>query len=202
MTVLADLLACPGVVEEAGLGTSMGVLAYHGGSLERVTDVVAREVADRTGASYYAVVQPEGLEHHIPSTAIDPRDSVALRAVLDRVDTVVTIHGYGRRHLVRTILVGGRNRALAAHVGDRLRAGLPDFDVVDDLQVIPAGLRGLHARNPVNLPANAGVQLELPPGLRWHLDQWGWSDTGGIGRAPQVDALIEVLAHALDTWPG
>ena len=36
-----------------------GFLAFHGGSLERMTDVVATEAADASGASLYAVLQPD-----------------------------------------------------------------------------------------------------------------------------------------------
>ena len=57
---LAGLLAVPGVGEELELRSTLGVCALHGGGLERATEAVAREVAERTGASYYAVVQPEG----------------------------------------------------------------------------------------------------------------------------------------------
>jgi phage replication-related protein YjqB (UPF0714/DUF867 family) len=33
--------------------------------------------------------------------------------------------------------------------------------VVDDLNTIPKALRGRHARYPVNLPRDGGVQLEM-----------------------------------------
>ena len=46
--------------------------------------------------------------------------------------------------LTDALLVGGANRALAAQLGARLRDALPDFEVVDDLAHIPAGLRGMH----------------------------------------------------------
>jgi phage replication-related protein YjqB (UPF0714/DUF867 family) len=64
------------------------------------------------------------------------------------------------------VLVGGANRALAARLGARLRAGLPDYDVIDDLDRIPADLRGVHPQNPVNLTRGGGIQLELPHRVR------------------------------------
>ncbi|MDE0834158.1 MAG: poly-gamma-glutamate hydrolase family protein, partial [Acidimicrobiales bacterium] len=57
---LTELLAVDGVSEELDLRSGVGVLALHGGGLERATDVVAREVASRTGSSFYALVQPDG----------------------------------------------------------------------------------------------------------------------------------------------
>jgi phage replication-related protein YjqB (UPF0714/DUF867 family) len=66
-----------------------------------------------------------------------------------------------------TLLVGGRNRGLAARLRAALEQALGDgFTVVDDLTRIPEALRGQHPRNPVNLPRLAGAQLELPPRVR------------------------------------
>lgn len=199
--MLRELLAHPDVAEHYELRSGFGVMAFHGGNLERTTDVIATEVAARTGSSLYAVVQAPPLRHHIPSTAFDPDHSEALAAFLDHVDTVIAIHGYGRQDRFWDILLGGRNRALATHLGDHLRAGVDDrFGIVDDLDAIPAGLRGQDRRNPVNRPVNAGVQIELPPTSRWNREERQWSDFDGTGRAPQVDQLIEVLSAALVAW--
>ena len=165
--VLGDLLATPGVEELCELGSRFGFMALHGGNLERGTDTIARAAADRAGASLYAVVQPPDLRWHVPSVAYDPKDSVCLATFLAHVDTVVTVHGYGREGLWATLLVGGRNRPLASRLGNALRRHLGEgFTVLDDLLSIPRPLRGLHARNPVNLPRQGGVQLELPPRVR------------------------------------
>ena len=37
---------------------------------------------------------------------------------------------------------------------------------------------------------------------RWHWAERGWSDTGGVGRAPQLDRLIDGLADAVESWTG
>ena len=64
-------------------------------------------------------------------------------------------------------MLGGQNRVLAGSLAGSLRAALGDgFTVLDDLDAIPRELRGVHPRNPVNLPLNRGVQLELPPRVR------------------------------------
>src|SRR5206468_3530695 len=97
---------------------------------------------------------------HIPSIAVRPDESEHLAAFIDHVDVVVAVHGYGSEGLWTTLLLGGRNRALARHVGAALRAELAahEFDVVDLLDAIPARLRGVHPDNPVNLPRGGGVQ--------------------------------------------
>ena len=165
--MLGELLDHPGVEELCELRSRFGLLAFHGGSLERGTDAIAVAAADRAGASLYAVRQPPDLRWHVPSIAFDPADSPRLAAFVDHVEVAVAVHGYGRDGMWTTLLLGGRNRDLAARLGAGLRRRLGDgFTVVDDLAGIPRALRGQHARNPVNLPPRRGVQLELPPRVR------------------------------------
>jgi len=197
-----ELLAHPGVDEVCELRDRLGIMAFHGGNLERTTDVIAQEVASRSGASLYAVIQHAPLREHVPSITIRPEHSDRLREFVEHVHTVIAVHGYGRETQFWNVLLGGRNRPLAGHLAGHLRAALPDaFGVVDDLDAIPRGLRGLHGDNPVNLPSNAGVQLELPPTIRWNKEARNWSDHEGTPRAPQVDTLIDALVDALDAWP-
>lgn len=164
--MLADLLAHDGVVEELVLRSRVGFLALHGGSLERETDVIAREAAAASGASLYAVCQPDDLRWHVPSVRMDPADSPSLAAFLDHVDIVLSVHGYGRDGFFTTLLLGGGDRALASEVAGHLRTALPGYTVEDDVDAIPQPLRGLHRDNPVNRSAGGGVQIELPPRIR------------------------------------
>jgi phage replication-related protein YjqB (UPF0714/DUF867 family) len=195
----AALLAQPGVEERCTLRSGIGVMAYHGGALEQVTDVIAEAVADAAGASLYVVLQPDGMRDHIPSTSFDPAASPALAAFLDHVDVVVTIHGYGRWGRFLSLLLGGSNRALAEHISDHLRPALPDYSVVTDLEEIPSELRGLHPRNPVNLPPRGGVQIELPPRVRG-LSPFS-PPAGDDGLSPPTRALIDALASAVTSAP-
>jgi phage replication-related protein YjqB (UPF0714/DUF867 family) len=199
--VLRSLLSSPDVTEVCEIRGRLGLMAFHGGNLERTTDVVAREVAERTGASLYAVLQAPPLRRHIPSTAFRPEHSEALAAFLTHVDVAIAIHGYGRETSWWHLLLGGRNRELATHLADHLREGLPDeYRVVDAIDEIPLELRGQHRHNPVNRPRQAGVQIELPPTIRWNRDERNWSDHQGTGRAGQVDELIAALVRGVETW--
>ena len=199
--MLKALLARPEVTEICELRGRFGMMAFHGGNLERTTDVVAAEVARRTHASFYGVLQAAPLREHLPSTAFDPSASEALSSFLASVDVVIAVHGYGREDQWNDLLVGGGNRVLAHHVATHLRLGLPEpYRVVDDLEAIPRALRGQHPRNPVNLPPQRGVQLELPPPIRWNREAQGWSDHMGIPRSPHVDLLIDSLTGAVQSW--
>ncbi len=195
--MFAELLAHDGVVEQLELRSRFGFMAFHGGSLERTTDVVASAAAEASGASYYGVLQPEDLWWHIPSKLIGPDDSPSLSAFLEHVDCVVAVHGYGREHMWTTILLGGQNRSLARHVGSHLDGSLDDYSIVDELDDVPVALRGQHADNPVNLPRDGGVQLELPPRVRGMGPVWtDWGDD----LTPHTRALIAALAGAASSW--
>jgi phage replication-related protein YjqB (UPF0714/DUF867 family) len=196
--MFADLLATPGVTEILELRSRIGFLAFHGGSLERQTDVIAVDAARRAGASVYAVVQPPDVRWHIPSTSVTPEASDALRAFVDHVEVAIALHGYGRDGLWTTLLLGGSNRPLAAHLAAHLESALPDYAIEHDLDAIPPDLRGVHPRNPVNLPAGGGVQVELPPRVRGTTPHWeGWE---GPGHCPPMEALVAGFAAAAATW--
>ncbi len=173
-------------------------MAYHGGSLEALTDVVASRAAERSGASYYGVLQPPDLNWHIPSRLIGPAESEVLAGFLEHVDIVITIHGFGRHGYWTTLLLGGQNRVLADHVATHLRPQLPDYRIETDVDSMPIELRGMHARNPVNLPRQQGVQIELPPRVRGVSPVW--KDWVGPGLVPHSDALIDGLASAATAW--
>jgi phage replication-related protein YjqB (UPF0714/DUF867 family) len=196
--VFDELLAHEGVEEIVELRSTFGFMAYHGGSLEEVTDVIATAAAEKAGASLYAVVQPPDFRWHIPSTEVRPEHSAALREFIDHVEVVVTVHGYGREGFWTTLLLGGQNRTLADHVASHLRPALPDYTIATDLDSIPLALRGLHPENPANLPRGGGVQLELPPRVRGRSPIW--KDWEGPGLVPPTVALIEGLAAAASTW--
>jgi phage replication-related protein YjqB (UPF0714/DUF867 family) len=177
----------------------IGFLAFHGGSLERMTDVIALDAAARAGASAYAVIQPTGLRWHVSSVDVTPDASPSLRTFLDHVEVAIAIHGFGREGFWTSLLLGGSNRELAGHVASYVRGALPDYAVLDDLDDIPRELRGLHPRNPVNLPRGGGVQIELPPRVRGTTPHWeGWQ---GPGHVPPMESLIAALAAAVQAWP-
>ncbi len=195
----AALLATPGVEEHSVLRSTFGFMAFHGGNLERGTDDIAAEAAVRSGASFYAVVQPTPMREHLPSTAVRASESEKLHSFLAHVDVVVAVHGYGREGLWTSMLLGGSNRELAGHLAGRLRAELPEFAALDQVDEIPSELRGMHPDNPVNQARGGGVQIELPPrvrGLTPHAASFDRID----GRIPWTEALIVALAETAQHW--
>ena len=196
-----SLLETSDAYEELEIRSKVGLMAYHGGTLEKATDAIARETAALCGASYYGLIQTNDDPLHFPSTKLFEYASENLNIFFQHVRVVITIHGYGREHLFHSVLLGGRNRALASHLASFLKMALPDYSFENDLEQIPKELRGLHPKNPVNIPALTGVQVELPPTLRWNREEWGWSDNGGIGRAKHVDDIIVALSNAITLLP-
>jgi phage replication-related protein YjqB (UPF0714/DUF867 family) len=194
--VFADLLAHPDVVEEQvlaprGPGSAVGFLALHGG-LEPGTAEIAVAAARRSAASWYVIRQPDDLKRHVPSHEHDPSAAPLLAAFLDHVEVVVSVHGYwGHDDLHAALLVGGRDRVSAAALAAELRAALPGYRVVDELDAIQRRLRGIDPRNPVNR-AGRGVQVELPHPVR-AIGPYGRGEQGDLHRA-HTEALVDALA--------
>ena len=97
-----------------------------------------------------------------------------------------------------TVLLGGQNRELAEHLAEHLTPHLPDYTLETRLDQIPVELRGLHHRNPVNLPPGKGVQIELPPRIRGRGTKW--VDWQGPDLVPHTVSLIDGLAAAIAAW--
>jgi phage replication-related protein YjqB (UPF0714/DUF867 family) len=187
-----------GVSEHSVLRSNFGFMAFHGGSLEEMTDIVASRAAERSGASYYGIQLPDNLEWHIPSHKVTADQSPALSEFLSHVNIVITVHGFGRAGFFTSLLLGGRNRRLAAHLSGSLQQHLPAYRIVDELEDIPQNLRGLHQDNPVNSVEHAGVQLELPPRVRGSSPLW-W-DWEGPGLTPHTESLIDALVECATSW--
>lgn len=162
--MLHELIATEGVIEHSMLRGRVGVMALHGG-LEVGTSFAARRCAELSGASLYAVDQPADFRWHVPSTRFDPAQSAKLEAFLEHVKVVVSFHGFGRRGLESTVLVGGTNGPLRRRLAEAI-AHRTELRVIADTERIPRGLRGVHPRNPVNLPEFGGAQIELSPQAR------------------------------------
>lgn len=162
--MLEELLAHEQVTETCVLRSRVGFMALHGG-IEEGTAELATRAAARAGASLYTVVVGDGLWWHVPSIHFDPEQSLQLAEFLDHVEVVLSLHGYGRKDLKATVLLGGAHRSLARAVAHQLRAHT-ELSVMSDIADIPPGLRGLHPANPVNLATHGGVQIELPPSAR------------------------------------
>jgi phage replication-related protein YjqB (UPF0714/DUF867 family) len=194
--VFAELLRQPGVVELVELRSTFGFMAFHGG-LEAGTELIAATAADAAGASLYAVVQPPDLIWHVPSSQVSPEGSERLARFLDHVEVVVSLHGYGRPGRSTDLLLGGRNRALAAELARQLRAATTGLRIVDELDEIPVELRGLNPANPVNRPPHGGVQLELPPRAR------GASPDRRLrsGTCTPVAGVVDGLVATAEGWP-
>ena len=210
---LAELLALPGVEEVCELRSAVGFMALHGGSQDRGTHEIASRAAELAGASYYAIVQPPDLRVHLTSRRHDPEQSRAMQAFLGHVEVAISVHGFGRDGFnvyvgpgsapviepygpalrgrqtgpLRGIIVGGLNAALVDVACQLLGDRLPDYHAGSERVRL-----GFHPRNPVNLPASHGVQIELPPALR------GIGDLGEDLVLRQDGFVTEVIAALVE----
>ncbi len=192
-----SLLANELVSEEHHLASRVGIMAFHGG-VEQHTERIARNVAELAGASFYVVDQPEDLGVHVPSHRISPDESPSLREFIDHVDVALAIHGYGRPHMFRVILIGGSNAELREICAAALMRELPHYEIRHKPSEIPRELRGLHPQNPVNLPRWGGVQIELPPRVRGLSPLWRPQDEAVP--VPHEAALTRALTSAVGQY--
>ena len=160
--MITKLLEREDVNEELELRSSFGFMAYHGGSLEKATDVIAREAAERSNLFPTMALFKAMRIRYILLLHSYLRRKVIYFLFLDHVQIVVTILGYGREHLFYSVLLGGRNRQLADHFTRFFGKHSQIMNLETVLENIPKELRGQHLRNPVNYPPQ-GRQLELPP---------------------------------------
>ena len=187
------------------LRSPFGFMAFHGGSLEQMTDVIAAAAAERAGASLLRRrAAARGFRWHLPSTEIDPAYSAAARR-LPRP------RRRGRRR-ARLRPAGacsppccwaGSNRELAATSAPRCGAALARLRRRRrPRRASRVELRGLHPDNPVNRPRHGGVQLELPPRVRGLGPFWAdfRAEHGDDAHPPHTEALIAALADAADAW--
>lgn len=206
------------------LRSTVGFMALHGGSQDRGTDSLARRAAARTGASYYAIVQAPWSRVHIPSHRLDPEGSPILQRFLAHVTVAISVHGFGREGFalwldsarglviepygpsrkdgqsgpITGMIVGGQNARLVERTRAVLAGRFAGYRVAD-----PRVRLGYHRANPVNLPRAAGVQIELPPGLRG-IGPYGERVTPVDDEltAELVEALVEVARLAGDELAG
>ncbi|MBU7015507.1 MAG: poly-gamma-glutamate hydrolase family protein [Theionarchaea archaeon] len=159
---LAKLLTHQDVIEYSILQGKVGVMAIHGGNIERGTEQIAVCIAQNSNSSLYVIsprTQKRDWKFHISSNKISPKDSEKLAHFLGHISTAISIHGHVIKRNV--ICVGGLNHELRRRIVQSLRE---DFDVVDSIE--EGGIcRNLSAKNPkniVNLPRDKGVQIEIP----------------------------------------
>ncbi|MEU3841074.1 poly-gamma-glutamate hydrolase family protein [Streptomyces sp. NPDC028635] len=166
-------------------GDGIGLLALHA-SVEGGTGELADELAERCGAARLVFRQNAGEPVHITSARMAAAPCGLLRDFLARADVVVSLHGHLRPAAPRAIFLGGADRSAAHLMAGGLQALRPRFEPVTDLALIPAALRGVHPRNPVNMAGGPGVQVELPLLARTTVP-------GGADRPPRdvADALAD-----------
>ena len=153
--------------EHLHLGTSLGLVAIHGGGIEPGTEEIARFVADHSGASLYVFAGRRAtgnLPLHRPSHLMELQDRPLVKKFLNHVNVAISIHGHGRNE--RCAYVGGLHQAMVQQFVEVAQAALSHYEWIFDPESIPPEIRGQNPNNIVNLPPAQGMQLELPRDLR------------------------------------
>ena len=192
-TAFGRALTEPGVVEHAELRGRFGFMAFHGGELERRTDLIATAAAEASGASSYVVTHPPPEPHTSRRRTSDAGSPSCSTSSSTTSPSSSPSTATGATACSRRCSSVAAIETSPTTLGRQLAPALPDYQVVTDLPAIPRELRGLHPTNPVNVPPGGGVQLELPPRVRGLGPRW--ADWDGDGLVPPAAALVDVLAQ-------
>jgi phage replication-related protein YjqB (UPF0714/DUF867 family) len=191
-------LAEPGVVEHVELRSPFGFMAFHGGALERQTDRIAVAAADAAGASLYMVSHPEPDRRTSPPrpSTVTPhrpcaRSSTTCASSSPCTATAVTACS-------RRCCWGGRTAGSQRRSGRCSPTPSPTTSCSTTSTRSPGSCAGSTPDNPVNLPPEGGVQLELPPRVRGLGPRW--ADWSGDGLVPPAEALVDALAAVARSW--
>ena len=199
-TSLTDLLAVPGVEETIELRSTFGFMAFHGGHLEAMTDVIASRAAAEAGASFYGVHHPPEHRHHLSSTRFDPTESPRLAQFLDHVDVVVSVHGYGRKGRWLHLLAGGTNRDLADHVATHVGPGAAAL-LRDHRSRRHPGRAPRHAPGQPGQPPPTSAASSSSYRLASAAPRPAAPSPARTASRPIVHDLVAGLAAAARTWP-
>jgi len=194
---LAELLLEKDIMEYSILRSPLGVMAIHGGNIERGTEQLAYYIAHHAQASLYVIsprTQKRDWKYHISSNKIDPRHSQTLTEFLSHVKTAISIHG----HIIKKniLCIGGLNHVLRKRILHSLK---DQFEVVDAVEEggICKNLSGQNPKNVVNLPPEKGVQIEIPLILRNVFEHRPYETMPSPQTESLAHSLIEVIKAAL-----
>jgi len=153
--------------EHLHLGSSLGLVAIHGGGIEPGTEEIARFVAYHSGASLYVHagrLSTGNLSLHRPSHRMKLEDRPLVMQFINHVNMAISIHGHGRNE--RCAYVGGLHQTMVHQFVEVAQAALSQYEWISNPESIPPEIRGQNPNNIVNLPPAQGMQLELPRDLR------------------------------------
>jgi len=144
----------------------VGLMAFHGGSIEKGTEEMANYICSKTDCSLYVFsgrLSRDNYEKlHIPSSLLNPTHSEKLSSFMTHITTAIAFHGHRIDDL---ILVGGLNRSMRKKIVN----ALSEYDAKDAMEENDSSykmVRGESTLNIVNKAREKGVQIEIPFRLR------------------------------------
>jgi len=145
--------------------SKIGIMAIHGGGIEPMTDIIAKDIAknDYTFYAFIGLKKKNNRIMHITSTCFDePTSTKFLRSV----DTAISIHGC--RSTSEIIHVGGLNKKLAELIKKNLIEKGFEIGNCENPEI-----SGENKNNICNKCKDKGVQIEVSASLRERLDGLG-----------------------------
>jgi phage replication-related protein YjqB (UPF0714/DUF867 family) len=142
--------------ESANRGSFLTVVAPHGGTIEPLTEQLARDIAEpKYNLFIFEGLRPGGNDLHVTSHNFRDRELLELQGI-SRL--TLSIHGLASSR--RFVMVGGLN----FKIRKRMIRVLLDHDFPAEQAIFPYA--GEHPENFVNLTPEKGVQLEISAGER------------------------------------
>lgn len=168
----------------------VGLMAFHGGSIEKGTEEMANYICSKTDCSLYVFsgrLSRDNYEKlHVPSSLLNPAHSEKLSSFMTHIATAIAFHGH---RIDECILVGGLNRGMRK----KLVRALSEYDAKDAMEGNDPSyklVRGESLQNIVNKAPEKGVQIEIPHRLR-HLS--------GKQLSEEARSVGDCIARVLNT---
>ncbi len=158
------------------------VMAPHGGTIELLTDEIARRIAGSNHSLYCFMAttgEDAAWDLRIPSTRFDEPEAIRMAG---QSEMVISIHGCSDR-LGSYVYVGGLHQELKSLITQRLREA--DFIVHTPA---PENFAGVRPENICNRGSSGmGVQIELSRDLRLELSS----------NPDRLNVFVRTVRHAL-----
>jgi|GEM_PF-3468238 len=181
-----------GLQEYSELHSNIGVMAIHGGAIDKGTEQITRCVTEKTDVSYYIASgrkPSNNVNLSVASNSIKQTDSQKLNDFIFSIKTGISILGHNKDD---KIYVGGLNKELRLKIALQLAKAFPGR-VISDISRMSNEFSAISETNIINASIYKGVQIDLPKSLRPYDNDYDSS----IKEEPYL-SVCNAIANALN----